>query len=58
MAQNTDAIIRLKKELKDILSDPIPFIEALPNPSNIFEWYVVLTVTSSPLAFCNYGTSR
>jgi len=30
---------RLQKELRRIARDPIPFIEALPDPGNILEWH-------------------
>lgn len=35
-------IVRLQKELKLILKEPVPYIRAKPNPSDLLEWHYVL----------------
>lgn len=36
------AVVRLQKELMFLLTDPVPYIVAKPDPANILEWYYVL----------------
>ncbi|KAK3248701.1 Ubiquitin-conjugating enzyme E2 34 [Cymbomonas tetramitiformis] len=37
------ATLRLQKELKAIMKDPVPNITARPSPSSILDWHYVLT---------------
>ena len=35
---NTTATARLKQDYMRIMKDPIPYVKAIPLPSNILEW--------------------
>lgn len=35
-------LLRLKKELKDLLKEPVDHIVALPKQNNILEWHYVI----------------
>ena len=37
---NTTATARLKQDYMRIMKDPVPYVRAVPLPSNILEWYV------------------
>ncbi|KAL6059464.1 Ubiquitin-conjugating enzyme, variant 2 [Balamuthia mandrillaris] len=43
MAAKKDYVRRLRKELQQLIKEPVPHIEALPNPNNILEWHYVIT---------------
>lgn len=46
---NTTATARLKQDYMRIIKDPVPYVQALPLPSNILEWhYIVLGPENSP----------
>lgn len=46
---NTTATARLKQDYLRIMKDPVPYVKAVPLPSNILEWhYTVLGPENSP----------
>uniref|UniRef100_K1RBY2 Ubiquitin-conjugating enzyme E2 J2 n=1 Tax=Magallana gigas TaxID=29159 RepID=K1RBY2_MAGGI len=46
---NTTATARLKQDYMRIMKDPVPYVRALPLPSNILEWhYIVRGPEKSP----------
>lgn len=38
--KTSSATLRLKQDYARLKNDPVPFVVAEPNPSNILEWYV------------------
>merc|ERR1712070_1045721 len=36
-------VVRLQKELQQLLKEPVPHVKAFPNPANILEWHYVIT---------------
>lgn len=40
---STTATARLKRDYARLLKDPVPYIKAVPLPSNILTWYYVVT---------------
>ncbi|XP_062575047.1 ubiquitin-conjugating enzyme E2 J2-like [Saccostrea cucullata] len=40
---NTTATARLKQDYMRIMKDPVPYVRALPLPSNILEWHYIVT---------------
>ena len=54
---HTTAASRLRQDYLRIVKDPVPYITALPLPSNILEWLVQFSIvcvcTVSNLAFCH-----
>lgn len=40
---NTTATARLRQDYLRIMKDPVPYVKALPLPSNILEWHYVVT---------------
>ena len=36
---NTTATARLKQDYMRIIKDPVPYVQAVPLPSNILEWW-------------------
>lgn len=46
---NTTATARLKQDYMRIIKDPVPYVQAVPLPSNILEWhYIVQGPENSP----------
>ncbi|KAK7093587.1 ubiquitin-conjugating enzyme E2 J2-like [Littorina saxatilis] len=46
---NTTATARLKQDYMRIIKDPVPYVQAVPLPSNILEWhYIVLGPENTP----------
>lgn len=39
--KTSSATLRLKQDYVRLKNDPVPYIVAEPNPSNILEWYAV-----------------
>lgn len=39
--KTSSATLRLKQDYVRLKSDPVPYVVAEPNPSNILEWYAV-----------------
>ena len=37
---NNTATARLKQDYMRIMRDPVPYVKAVPLPSNILEWFV------------------
>ncbi|KAH3827039.1 ubiquitin-conjugating enzyme E2 J2-like [Dreissena polymorpha] len=40
---NTTATARLRQDYMRIMKDPVPYVKAVPLPSNILEWHYVVT---------------
>ncbi|OWF39850.1 ubiquitin-conjugating enzyme E2 J2-like [Mizuhopecten yessoensis] len=40
---NTTATGRLKQDYLRIMKDPVPYVQAIPLPSNILEWHYIVT---------------
>ncbi|KAK3097586.1 hypothetical protein FSP39_011185 [Pinctada imbricata] len=40
---NTTATARLKQDYMRIMKDPVPYVRAVPLPSNILEWHYIVT---------------
>lgn len=38
--KTSSATLRLKQDYLRLKNDPVPYVIAEPNPSNILEWYV------------------
>ncbi|XP_055335297.1 ubiquitin-conjugating enzyme E2 J2-like [Paramacrobiotus metropolitanus] len=36
------AVMRLQKDFKRLLQDPVPYVSACPKPNNLLEWYYVV----------------
>lgn len=36
------AVMRLQKDLKRLILDPVPYVTAAPKPNNLLEWYFVV----------------
>jgi len=43
MAHKKQYVVRLQKELQQLLKEPVPHVRAFPDPSNILEWHYVIT---------------
>ncbi len=40
---STTATARLKQDFSRLIKDPVPYVRAVPLPSNILVWYYVVT---------------
>lgn len=43
--KTSSATLRLKQDYVRLKNDPVPYVVAEPNPSNILEWYAVFRAT-------------
>jgi ubiquitin-conjugating enzyme E2 J2 len=43
MSHKKQYVVRLQKELQQLLKEPVPHVKAFPNPNNILEWHYVIT---------------
>lgn len=40
---SSTATARLKQDYMRLLKDPVPYVKAVPLPSNILTWYYIVT---------------
>merc|ERR1712168_1006923 len=43
MGTKTSAIVRLKKDYTHLKREPVPFVQAEPDPRNILNWHYLIT---------------